>query len=101
MKKVLIIGDMLVEKLNERGYDTRGTPRPVNCIIFGETVNIFGETVNINVREITCEIGYEDPKPKPLTVKGNSRQVIVDNGKHSWPAANKRKSHHTKHFHYK
>lgn len=36
---------------------------------------------------------YEQLKEQPLTIKGNSRQLIVDNGKHQWPAAKTRKGH--------
>lgn len=43
----------------------------------------------------------QEPVPNEPTVKGNSRQVIIDNGKRTWPAPKKRKGHHTKHSHYK
>lgn len=31
------------------------------------------------------------PKDNPITVKGNSRQEVVQGKRHSWPAAKKRK----------
>lgn len=36
-----------------------------------------------------------------LTVPGNSRQKLVNNGKRTWPASKNRKGHHTTHSHYK
>lgn len=35
----------------------------------------------------------EQPEDLPETVKGNGRQVIIDNGKHKWPAPKQRKGH--------
>ena len=33
------------------------------------------------------------PKDNPITVKGNSRQEIVQGKRHSWPVSKKRKGH--------
>ncbi|AEV89611.1 hypothetical protein OBP_174 [Pseudomonas phage OBP] len=38
-----------------------------------------------------CTEQFVDDRPE--TIKGNSRQRIVDNGKHKWPAAKTRKGH--------
>jgi hypothetical protein len=44
------------------------------------------------IREETMEHQQKDID-RPLTVKGNSRQAIVDNGKHKWPAPKRHKGH--------
>lgn len=44
--------------------------------------------------DITLQYDYcveRHPKNNPITVKGNSRQELVQGKRHSWPTAKKRK----------
>lgn len=44
--------------------------------------------------DVTLQYNYvvpQTPKDNPITVKGNSRQEVVQGKRHSWPVAKKRK----------